>query len=140
MDIDASVLVMGRLAAFVAKQALLGKKVRVFNCEKIIVSGKKAFLLPYFRHKLKGRTYPFKGPFFSKMADRFFRKAVKGMLPHGGSEESRGRAALSRVECYLGVPVRFNNPSLIKIDSCVLKDSTQSAMSLSELLGALGAK
>ncbi len=34
-------LILGRLATVVAKQALLGEEVKVVNCEKIMISGRK---------------------------------------------------------------------------------------------------
>ena len=37
--IDATDLLLGRFAGYAAKQALLGKEIRVINCEKAVVSG-----------------------------------------------------------------------------------------------------
>ena len=38
---DGKGLVLGRLAAAVAKDALLGEEIKVINCEKVIVSERK---------------------------------------------------------------------------------------------------
>ena len=54
MIIDASNLILGRLATFVAKQALLGEQVFIANCEKSVISGDKAnilFINIYTYHK-----------------------------------------------------------------------------------------
>ena len=34
-------MILGRLAARVAKDALLGEEVKVVNCDKVIISGRK---------------------------------------------------------------------------------------------------
>ena len=39
--VDAKDSILGRVAAYVAKQALKGEEVAVVNCNKIIISGKK---------------------------------------------------------------------------------------------------
>ena len=39
MIINADNLVLGRMAAIAAKQALLGEDVRIVNCEKAIITG-----------------------------------------------------------------------------------------------------
>ena len=39
--IDAKEAVVGRVAAYAAKQAMLGKEVKVINAEKAIMSGSK---------------------------------------------------------------------------------------------------
>ena len=35
-------MILGRLAAIAAKEALLGEEVKVVNCEKVIISGKRS--------------------------------------------------------------------------------------------------
>ena len=42
MIIDGNNLILGRLGSFVAKKALLGKKIDIINCKNIIITGKKA--------------------------------------------------------------------------------------------------
>ncbi len=38
MIIDANNMILGRLASFAAKKALLGEKIDVINCEKAVIS------------------------------------------------------------------------------------------------------
>lgn len=102
--IDASGLVLGRMASKVAKLALQGEEVRIVNCEKAVISGKKKQMLERWKTKVNW-TDPHKGPFHQLMPDRFVRRVVRGMLPKKKwSEGSRGRQAFSRVMCYIGVP------------------------------------
>ena len=42
---------------------------------------------------------PRKGPFLPRVADRFVRKKIRGMLPY---KTPRGRAAFERIMCFIG--------------------------------------
>jgi large subunit ribosomal protein L13 len=110
--IDATDLVLGRLAARVAKMALMGEEIVIVNCEKAIISGKGYVVLRKFQVREK-RVQPFKGPFKKRMPDRIVRSVVKGMLPHAKwTEDSRGRQAFGRVKCFLGVPDEYKTQKL----------------------------
>lgn len=98
--IDATNTILGRLAAYAAKQALLGYKVSVINAEKAVVSGAKRRILNEAKRK-KAMGVPRKGPFYSKLPDRYVRRVIRGMLPY---KQPRGRAAYERVLCYIGDP------------------------------------
>ncbi|MEM2713923.1 MAG: 50S ribosomal protein L13 [Candidatus Pacearchaeota archaeon] len=107
---DAEGCVVGRLAAFVAKQALLGKKIAVVNCEKAIISGKKENILnKYLTLRRKGRGWQ-KGPYWPSTADKLLRRIIRGMLPW---KKARGKEAFKRVHCYKGFPKELEGmPSL----------------------------
>ena len=51
--IDATNATLGRMASYVAKQALLGKKVIILNSERAIVTGRKKFTIKI----VKGEKY-----------------------------------------------------------------------------------
>ncbi|MEM4263621.1 MAG: 50S ribosomal protein L13 [Candidatus Woesearchaeota archaeon] len=110
--IDAENAIIGRLGAHVAKRALLGDTVKVLNCEKAIISGRKESNVEKYHHAMKERGRPAKGPYYSRMPDRFVRRVIRGMLPH---KKVRGRDAYSRIMCYIGIPEEFKNQKLIKI-------------------------
>ena len=57
-------MMLGRLAARVAKDALLGEEVKVVNCEKIVISGAKAVTLARAAQK-RGR-YPARSAWLHK--------------------------------------------------------------------------
>merc|ERR1712059_17845 len=105
--IDARGHLMGRLASFVAKEALLGQKVMVVRCEDIVISGS------FIRNKLKMlmkrnkrmNTNPKKGPFHHRSPADMFMRVVRGMIPH---KLYRGSAAFQRVKAVEGVPDPFN--------------------------------
>uniref|UniRef100_A0A4X2L7S7 Large ribosomal subunit protein uL13 n=1 Tax=Vombatus ursinus TaxID=29139 RepID=A0A4X2L7S7_VOMUR len=100
--IDGRGHLLGRLAAIVAKQVLLGRKVVVVRCEGINISGN------FYRNKLKYlaflrkrmNTNPSRGPYHFRAPSRIFWRTVRGMLPH---KTKRGQAALERLKfAYLG--------------------------------------
>merc|ERR1712167_550265 len=106
--IDARGHLMGRLASFVAKEALLGQKVVVVRCEELVISGS------FIRNKLKllmkrnkrMNTNPKKGPFHHRSPADMFLRVVRGMLPH---KHYRGSAAFQRIKTLEGVPEPFNS-------------------------------
>merc|ERR1711967_176817 len=105
--IDARGHLLGRLASFVAKEALLGQKVMVVRCEDIVISGS------FIRNKLKllmkrnkrMNTNPKKGPFHHRSPADMFVRVVRGMIPH---KLFRGSAAFQRVKAVEGVPEPFD--------------------------------
>lgn len=110
---DGAGLLLGRLASIAAKQALLGDEVRVVNCEKIIISGKRKNVLVHEHQRYNRIGYPLKGPKVSRLPHLFVRRSIRGMLPR---KQSRGRVALKRVLCYIGVPEEFQKEQLITLE------------------------
>ncbi|CAH7456757.1 Gm45713 [Phodopus roborovskii] len=98
---------LGRLAAIVAKQVLLGRKVVVVRCEGINISGN------FYRNKLKYlaflrkrmNTNPSRGPYHFRAPSRIFWRTVRGMLPH---KTKRGQAALERLKVLDGIPPPYD--------------------------------
>lgn len=99
--IDAENLIAGRLAAFAAKQTLLGEDVKIYNAEKAIITGKRLTVLATWAHKNSTVGVWSKGPHHYKVPDRFLRRIVRGMLPY---KSARGTAAYKRILCYKGLP------------------------------------
>ncbi len=107
--INADGLVLGRLASYAAKQALLGKNVIVVNCEKAIISGnKKNILAKYISRLQKGRGWQ-KGPYWPKSAEMLLRRTIRGMLPW---KKARGREAYKRIKCYKGIPKEYEEKTI----------------------------
>lgn len=120
--IDATGLVLGRMASKVAKLALNGNHIVIINCENAIMSGKQDIILQKWKLRMK-RVQPFKGPFIPRMADRVVKFVIRGMLPHGfWSEGRRGRMALGRIMCYIGTPVEFKAHKLERIEGADASD------------------
>ena len=104
--IDGTDHIFGRLASRVAKKALEGHDVRVFNAEKIIMTGDLDRYREKYEEKMRAKypVNPKRGPFFYRSPDRFFRRAVKQMLPR---RKPKGKYALRRVKVFVGVPVEY---------------------------------
>lgn len=109
--IDACDLVVGRMASYAAKQALLGNVINIINCECAIFTGKRKSVLEDFRGKFSRGEFK-KGPFISRLADRIVKRVVRGMLPY---KQERGRNAYKRVMCYVGVPENLKDAKTISL-------------------------
>ena len=103
MLIDAKGLIIGRLGTFVAKKALLGERVDIINCEKAVISGRKEQIMARYKQR-QDMGAPKKGPFLPRMPHLFVKRIIRGMFP---MEKARGREALKRVRCHIGVPEQF---------------------------------
>ncbi len=100
MIIDATNLILGRLASFAAKKALLGENVEIINCENAVVTGNKKTTLKDHREKLhKGSST--RGPFTRRRPDRFVKRTIRGMIPYN---KEIGKKAMKRIRCYIGTP------------------------------------
>uniref|UniRef100_A0A2I3HQG7 Large ribosomal subunit protein uL13 n=1 Tax=Nomascus leucogenys TaxID=61853 RepID=A0A2I3HQG7_NOMLE len=80
---------LGRLAAIVAKQVLLGRKVVVVGCEGINISGN------FYRNKLK--YLAFLRPYHFRAPSRIFWRTTK-----------RGQAALDRLKVFDSIPQPYD--------------------------------
>jgi large subunit ribosomal protein L13 len=105
-------MLLGRLASVVAKELLLGETVNIVNCEKILVSGHREKVLANEKQKRERKGYPLKSANFSRLPDRFVRRAVRGMLPW---KKPRGKEVFENLMCYMGVPDEFNDKELITV-------------------------
>lgn len=135
---DAADCIVGRVAASVAKAALLGDKVFVLNCEKAVISGSRDGVLDdaYANWSRPGR--PTKGPFVHRTTDKYVRRIITRMLPRS---RSRGREAAHRVLCYTGVPDAFKDKTLEKAQgSAASKLPTYKYVTIAEVCKALGGK
>lgn len=102
--IDGEGAILGRMATFVAKQALLGYKVIILNCDKVVVTGNQSALQESYLNKRQRGGTSQKGPYFSKMPDKIMRRTVRGMLPW---ERTTGKEAFKRVWCEGGMPEEY---------------------------------
>src|SRR6267154_4142742 len=134
--IDASGLVVGRLATIVARR-LRGKHLPIFtphvdcgdnviiiNAEKAVFTGKKREKKIYYRHTgyiggIKERTA--KSIFEGKFPQRIVEKAVERMLPHG----PLGRRQLGNLRVYAGPdhPHAAQNPEPLDIGAMSRKNT-----------------
>ena len=113
--IDASNLILGRMASIVAKKLLEGYKVVIVNAEKAVVSGKPKMVIASYQLMLRVKTLrnPYKwGVRRPRTPDRIVRSAIRGMLP---KNTPKGTRALRNLKVFIGVPEEYANKEKITI-------------------------
>jgi len=136
MIIDATDLIVGRLATVVAKKALLGEKIDIVNCENAVMTGSRREVLAKFKQK-RDRGVPLQGPYYPRQADRIVRRVVRGMLPY---KQAKGEQAFKNVMCYLGVPAGMEGKPETIESANVKKVPNMKYLRLSEISKQIGAK
>jgi large subunit ribosomal protein L13 len=111
-------MLLGRLATIVAKDALLGQEVRVVNCEKVVISGKKVNAFNNEKIKRARKGYPLKSAKFTRLADRCVRRSIRGMLPW---KQARGKEAFKKIMCHNGIPSELSDKELIVVEKASVK-------------------
>lgn len=103
---NADGLVLGRLSSHIAKRLREGEEIVVINAEKAVVSGRRAQLLAFYKHRMtRGESQSkAKGPFYPRTSDQMLKRTVRGMLEY---KKPSGRAAYKRLTVYIGVPKEF---------------------------------
>ncbi|MBT3813955.1 50S ribosomal protein L13 [Candidatus Woesearchaeota archaeon] len=131
-------MILGRMAAVIAKASLLGEEVNVVNCEKMVVSGRKTNTVAQEKQKRDRKGYPLKSAKFSKLPDRYVRRTIRGMVPW---KQARGKEAYKRVMCYIGIPAGLADKEMITIKEASMKKlPTLKYMTVGEVCKRLGGK
>ena len=125
--IDGSNATLGRIASYVAKQALKGEEIAIVHCEKIIITGSKENIKREFEEKRGKVGNSQKGPKVSRSEELIVKRVIRGMLPN--HRRGRGKEALKRIKCYKGLPKEFENEKKILAG----KEKGIKLMSLGEL-------
>ncbi len=135
--IDASNLILGRLASFAAKKALEGNRVVVLNAEMAVISGKKPNILEEARRRLETRTHAaqYKAPVHPRRPDVYMRRVIRGMLPW---KLSRGKAAFRRVKVFTGVPDEFSGKESQRLAWAEASRLKSRYITLGQLSGEIG--
>ena len=108
-------VILGRLASYIAKEALRGEEIVVVNCEKVIITGSRKNVEKEIHEKRSKVGSGQKGPKHSKLGERVVKRTIRGMLPNQRS--GRGREAWKRIKCYTGIPKEFEGKEMEKIKS-----------------------
>jgi len=132
--IDASGLVLGRMASVVAKRLLQGERVIILNAEKAVISGKKSNIVGE-RKRFLEVGHPWKGPFHSRRPDRIVRRTIRGMLPW---DQPKGKQAYKRLRVYLGVPEELKGEAAETILEAQASKLKCSYIAVGELAKELG--
>ncbi|MHA1302385.1 MAG: 50S ribosomal protein L13 [Candidatus Heimdallarchaeaceae archaeon] len=135
--VDAENAILGRLCSEVAKLLLEGYSIDIVNCEKAVISGKKASILRerLDLHKKHTASNPRRGPFHPKRPDRIVRRTVRGMLP---MKKRRGKEAHHRLLVHIGVPSKFENQELTQPKYADASKLTCQSITVGELCKEFG--
>lgn len=134
--INAEDLILGRLAAFVAKQALLGETVDIVNAEKAVITGDKKKIIAEYKRK-RDLGAPLIGPYFPRMPDRLMKRAIRGMLDY---KSSRGKEAFARIKCHVGVPSSFEGAKFVDVPNANVEKTHAKYLTIGRISKELGAK
>ncbi|KCZ72063.1 LSU ribosomal protein L13P [Candidatus Methanoperedens nitroreducens] len=131
--IDASNLILGRMASIIAQRLLNGEEIKIINAERAIISGRKDTTFGRYRKYANRGSREF-GPHFPRRPDQIISRTVRGMIPH---KKMSGREAYNRLRVYIGVP-----PELSKEQASTLEDASITRLSTSNytVLGDLSKK
>ncbi len=133
--IDATGLVLGRAASYIAHRLLAGESITVVNAEQAVVTGSRSSVLgTYIAARARGSVRS--GPHFPRYPDRIFRRTVRGMLPH---LRSRGKAAFDLLEVHIGVPEGLGSAPRTTIEDAKARPSLRAPLTLAEITRLLGA-
>lgn len=119
--VDGKNAVMGRIASYVAKEALKGEEVFVVNCDEVLITGSREHIEKEFQVKRGRYGSSQKGPQISKSNEKIMKRTIRGMLPN--HREGRGNQALRRVKCYNKIPKELESAEKINFEKARLKKS-----------------
>jgi len=136
MNINAEDLILGRMAAYAAKKALLGETVNIVNAEKAVVTGRNKRTLEDYKQE-RERGVPLRGPYFPRTPEMIVKRAIRGMLPY---KSSRGREALKRIKCYTGVPEEFKDAKFEKVEGASTEKTHAKYITIARISKELGGR
>ncbi len=134
--VDATGLVMGRLASVTAKKLLAGEEVRIVNAEKALVTGGRESIFAEYGHT-RDRGHKERGPYFPRRPEMILKRTVRGMLPY---KMGRGRDAFSRLRIFVGIPRELKGMQLEQPTAAKMRtESNNKYIELGALSRRLGA-
>ncbi|MCS7136586.1 MAG: 50S ribosomal protein L13 [Nitrososphaerota archaeon] len=118
--VDATNLKLGRLASYVAKNLMQGRRVVVVNAEKAVVTGnKKAILERYLMLVGRSQKRSIHRPsvWYPRTPNKLVWYAIVRMLPR---KKAKGKMATHRLKVYVGIPEEYKNAKLVSFEDAKL--------------------
>lgn len=112
--IDASNLILGRLASHVAKRLLSGERVEIINAEGAVLSGSRRAKIAERRKffEIVGRGNPRHGPRHPRRPDTMLKRVIRGMLP---MDKAKGLQALKALRVHVACPPEITGKGIITL-------------------------
>ena len=135
--VDGTNLIAGRLCSNVAKLLRKGNRVSIVNCEKVMISGKKASIIGEYEDflKISSIIHPRHGPFHPRRPDTMISRMIRGMLPR---DKPSGKSALKRLRIYVGVPKNVKSLKKVQFEKSKIRKSSASYTTVGELSRNVG--
>ncbi len=134
--VDATGLVLGRLASITAKSLLSGEEINIVNAEKAVITGQRDAIFADYEHT-RARGHKERGPYFPRRPEMILKRTVRGMLPY---KMRRGRDAFSRLRIYVGIPREFKGMQFEQPEGAKMRTASNNKYvelgALSKRLGA----
>ena len=135
--VDGTNLIAGRVCSNVAKLLRKGNRVSIVNCEKIMISGKKASIIGEYEDFLKIHSiiHPQHGPFHPRRPDTIMKRMIRGMLP---TEKPSRKTDLARLRTYIGVPKEVKGLERIQFEKAKITKDSSKYTTMAELSRYIG--
>ena len=135
--VDGTNLIAGRVCSNVAKLLRKGNRVSIVNCEKIMISGKKASIIGEYEDFLKIHSiiHPQHGPFHPRRPDTIIKRMIRGMLP---KEKPSKKTDLARLRTYIGVPKEVKAFEKIQFENSKITRASSKYTTMAELSRYIG--
>jgi large subunit ribosomal protein L13 len=142
--IDASSLILGRLASIVAKLVKLGIRVHVVNVEKAVLTGDRKRVIEGYKLLFEVKTH--KNPYRHAIHRprhpiSLFKRAVRNMLP---KNINRRLKLIKLVKAYIGIPQQFEGKTAYRLIDISIDNSEHARkrprdiITVAELAKAMG--
>jgi large subunit ribosomal protein L13 len=128
--IDGKDIILGRLASFAAKQALLGKEVSIVNCDEIAIAGNRENILSEYLIIRQKDGSNLRGPFLPKVPEKIMKRTIRGMLKY---RKGRGEQAFDKIRCYNKVPAELESATKITLPKFSAENKNSKTMKLAEV-------
>ena len=132
--IDATGLVLGRMASTIAKQLLQGETIIVVNAEKAAISGKRLSILKEKKEFLEVGHFR-KGPYHHRRPDQIVKRTIRGMLPR---KKPKGQQAYKRLKVFLQLPEEFKGKEIQTIPQAGIENLKCPYITVGELAKRIG--
>ena len=135
--VDGTNLIAGRVCSNVAKLLRKGNRVSIVNCEKIMISGKKASIIGEYEDflKISSIIHPQHGPFHPRRPDTIIKRMIRGMQT---KEKPSKKTDLARLRTYIGVPKEVKGLKKIQIENSKITRVSSKYTTMAELSRYIG--
>ena len=132
--IDATGLILGRMASTIARQLLQGETVIVVNAEKAAISGKRLSILKEKKDFLEVGHFR-KGPYHPRRPDQIVRRTIRGMLPR---KKPKGQQAYKKLKVFLQLPEELKGKEMQTIPEASVENLKCPYITVGELAEEIG--